>query len=411
MIKQERNDEGLDHLARVERAIERVRSGGLILVRDDEGRENEGDLVGAAAAASREMVAFMAVKARGLICQSITEESAARLNLPPQAAKNEESNSTAFTVSVDAANGVSTGISADDRCVTARMVANPKTTPEELVRPGHLFPIVAKKGGVFERRGHTEASVDLARLAGLEPSGLICEVLKDDGTMARGPELEELARRWDMPLITVEELIAYRDAVGDVSLHSTAPARLPTTFGEFTIRVYHGEDPTSSELALLEYPRTQNRTPVVRLHSECLTGEAFHSGRCDCRAQLEEAMRRVAKEGGAIVYLRQEGRGIGLFEKIKAYTLQDQGMDTVEANLALGHNGDGRRFGSAAAVLKEAGYTRIRLLTNNPKKVEALERAGINVEQRIPLHVGRTEANSFYLTTKFERMGHLAQGE
>jgi 3,4-dihydroxy 2-butanone 4-phosphate synthase/GTP cyclohydrolase II len=237
--------------------------------------------------------------------------------------------------------------------------------------------------------------------------------------MARGPELEELADEWDMPLISVEELLAYRDAIGDVDLRPTTPARLPTPFGEFTLRVYHGSDPSCEELALLEHPgprktgttrqdRPTAPAPVVRLHSECLTGEAFHSSRCDCGAQLDEAMRRIAREGGAIVYLRQEGRGIGLFEKVRAYTLQDRGMDTLEANLALGHDGDERRFGTAAAVLKAAGYTRVRLLTNNPDKVDALERAGIEVVERLPLHVGETEANQFYLTTKFERMGHLA---
>ncbi|MFP4408498.1 MAG: 3,4-dihydroxy-2-butanone-4-phosphate synthase [Spirochaetaceae bacterium] len=224
--------EGLDRLARVERAIERIRAGGLILVRDDEGRENEGDLVGAAELATEEMIAFMAVQARGLVCQSITEETARRLNLPPQATRNKESNATAFTVSVDAAEGITTGISAGDRCATARILANPESKPDELVRPGHLFPIVAKRGGVFERRGHTEASVDLARLAGLQPSGLICEVLKDDGAMARGPELEELSRRWEMPLITVEELIAYRDAIGDIDLRSTTPLGLAYAGGE-----------------------------------------------------------------------------------------------------------------------------------------------------------------------------------
>lgn len=406
---EERSD--LHRLAKVEHAVERIRSGGLILVRDDEGRENEGDLVCAAELATPESVAFMAVHARGLVCQTITESIASRLNLPPQSAINQESNATAFTVSVDAAEGITTGISAQDRCVTARIVASPDSRPEELVRPGHLFPIVAKAGGVFQRKGHTEASVDLARLAGLRPSGLICEVLKDDGTMARGPELEALAEEWEMPLITVEDIIAYRDAIGDVELEESTPAFLPTQFGEFTLRVFHSSDPSSRELALLEHPGRSHRretVPVVRLHSECLTGEAFHSERCDCGPQLDEAMRRVAEEGGAVVYLRQEGRGIGLFEKVRAYTLQDRGMDTLEANLALGHDGDGRRFGGAAALLKKAGYGKVRLLTNNPEKVAALERAGIDVVERLPLHVGRTEKNEFYLETKFERMGHLA---
>jgi len=407
-------DNDLRRLARVAAAIERIRRGGLILVRDDEGRENEGDLVGAAELATPESVAFMAVHAKGLICQTITQEIADRLNLPPQVARNEERNATAFTVSVDAANGITTGISACDRQLTAHIVASPESRPDQLVRPGHLFPIVARAGGVFERKGHTEASVDLARLAGLQPSGLICEVLNDDGTMARGPELEVLAEEWEMPLITVEEIIAYRDATGDISLEESSATLLPTRFGEFRVRVFKGEDPGTREIVLLEHPVPQeaaagrSAVPMVRLHSECLTGEAFHSERCDCKAQLDEAMRQVAECGGAIVYLRQEGRGIGLFEKIRAYALQDQGMDTLEANLALGHRGDERRFGSAAAALKKAGYTRVRLLTNNPEKVDALERAGIEVVERLPLHVGQTEANEFYLKTKFERMGHLA---
>lgn len=395
----------------VEQAVERIRKGGMILVRDNEGRENEGDLVCAAELVTPEMIAFMAVHARGLICQSITASAARRLELPAQAPVNTESNSTAFTVSVDAAEGITTGISAADRARTAAILADPEAQPAQLVRPGHLFPIVAREGGVFERQGHTEASVDLARLAGLAPSGIICEVLNDDGTMARGEELEELSSRWGMPLITVEQILAYRDALGDVPLEESSPARLPTEHGTFEMRVYRSADPETAELALLEHSGSdehEEHLPLVRLHSECLTGEALHSERCDCGAQLDRAMERIAAEGGAIVYLRQEGRGIGLFEKIRAYALQDRGMDTLEANLALGHQGDHRRYGAAARILKERGYTRVRVMTNNPEKITALSRIGIEVVERVPLHVGHGEGNAFYLETKYQRMGHIA---
>ncbi|MFW5827295.1 MAG: GTP cyclohydrolase II [Alkalispirochaeta sp.] len=404
-------DTGRDRIQRVQAAVERVAQGKLILVRDDEGRENEGDLVGAASLASSEMINFMVTNARGLVCQPITAAAAERLELPPQSAVNSESLGTAFTVSVDAVAGTTTGISTADRAATAAVLADPGSSAKDLRRPGHVFPIVARPGGVFERPGHTEAAVDLARLAGLEPSGLICEVLSEDGSPARGAELECLAREWDMPLITVQDVIAYRDAIGDIPLISSDTADLPTAHGLFRMTVFHTGDPGTPEGAILESPLSEGAEPVVRVHSECLTGESLHSSRCDCGAQLEAAMARIAREGGALVYLRQEGRGIGLFEKIRAYALQDQGMDTLEANLALGHAGDMRRFGSAAAILRHQGYGSLRLMTNNPDKVHALERAGIAVTERIPLHVGQSEHNEGYLATKFERMGHIAPRE
>mgnify|MGYP006272885383 CR=1 FL=1 len=405
---------------RVREAIDQIRAGGIILVRDDEGRENEGDMTASAELITAATVNFMVTHARGMVCQPITAEAARRLELPPQAPINTESHGTAFTVTVDAAEGITTGISAADRARTIRLVADPQTEPKALRRPGHMFPLVAKDGGVFERRGHTEATVDLMRLAGLTPSGVICEVLTEDGTMARGPELEALSRSRELPLISVDDLIAYRDAVGDFTVEPSPKAALPTELGPFTIQVYRTGEPGGRELTLLESPgRRKSRpgesngdnVPLIRLHSECLTGDAFHSERCDCGSQLNAAMERIAEEGGAVVYLRQEGRGIGLFEKVRAYELQDNGLDTLEANLTLGHGGDERRYGAAAAVLKAAGYRRVRLLTNNPEKVAAIETAGIEVTDRIPLHVGATEANSFYLSTKFERMGHLAPEE
>ncbi len=398
-------------ISRIEAALEKLCSGETILVRDDEGRENEGDLLCAADFAGPETIAFMAVYGRGLICQPVTSELARRLALDPMAAVNSESHGTAFTVSVDADGGVSTGISAADRARTIAAVIDPETRPGDLRRPGHVFPRIAREGGVLARKGHTEAAVDLARLAGLTPSSVICEVLNDDGTMARGPELERLADRFDLLMVTVEDLVTYRDTIGDISLEVSSSARMPTAFGEFRARAFRTGDPGTPEVLLLEHPDSSGDSciPIVRVHSECLTGEAFHSHRCDCGSQLDEALRLAAKEGGAVVYLRQEGRGIGLFEKIRTYTLQDEGMDTVEANLALGHPADLRRFGAAAAVLRHAGYTRVRLLTDNPDKIWALEAGGISVAERLPLHVGHTYQNQVYLATKFGRMGHLGK--
>jgi 3,4-dihydroxy 2-butanone 4-phosphate synthase / GTP cyclohydrolase II len=396
-----------ERMEQVRQALERIKHGNLVLVRDDEGRENEGDLVGAASLADAAMVAFMAVHGRGLVCQSVTEETARRLALHPQTHSNTDSMGTAFTVSVDAAAGITTGISAADRALTARILADPQSVPEQLTRPGHLFPLIAKKGGVLARPGHTEASADLARLAGLEPSGLICEVMNEDGTMARGPELEKLAAEWGMPLISVKDIIAWREALGDIVLEETDSAMMPTEYGEFSIRAFRCEDPAASEMLLLE-SRASGGIPLVRLHSECLTGDGFHSLRCDCGPQLTAALSRIADEGGALVYLKQEGRGIGIFEKIRAYILQDRGLDTVSANISLGYEADLRRYGSAAAILKKAGYTRVRLLTNNPEKVAALERAGIEVVERIPHYHGGNRHNLRYVQTKIEQMGHYA---
>ena len=397
-------------MERTRRAIERIRSGGMIIVRDSHDRENEGDIIYAAEHASTNRIAFMAVQARGLICQAIKEDTAARLGLHPMVARNNESNATAFTVSVDAIEGTTTGISAADRAKTVAVIVDPKSLPSDLCKPGHLFPLIAREGGVFARPGHTEAAVDLARLAGLRPSGVICEVLNDDGSMARGPELDRMSQRWDLPLISVEDLITYRDCTGDFELVPSTEAKLPTNIGSFMIRVYRSNDPGNPESVLLsteeDFIWKRNGPPVVRVHSECMTGEALHSTRCDCGAQLQLSMREVARLGGYIIYLRQEGRGIGLFEKIRAYTLQDDGLDTVDANLALGHQIDGRRFGVAASILRDIGVTEVQLMTNNPNKVHTLEAAGIAVSRRLSIEIPHTIHSRSYLMTKASRMGH-----
>ncbi len=414
----ERTDPAVE---RVNEAIRHLAAGHMILVRDDAGRENEGDLVVAADRCRPEHIAFMARNGRGLICQSIPAESAVRLGLPPQAPVNTEAQGTAFTVSVDAVEGVTTGISAADRARTVAVLVDPRATAPDLRRPGHVFPLVARPGGVLERPGHTEASADLARLAGFSASGVICEVLNDDGTMARGPQLEELARRWGMPLLSVADLVEYRRLTGDFSLEQTPTVDLPTDSGAFRVTAYRTGDPRCRDALLLE-PAWQTEpaptgcddgtpAPLVRLHSECLTGEALGSRRCECGPQLDAAMRAVQNEGGAIVYLRQEGRGIGLFEKLRAYALQDDGFDTVDANTVLGHPADDRHYGVAARILRERGYRAVRLMTNNPDKVNTLRAAGVAVVEQVPLHVGWTAENAGYMETKIRRMGHIARKE
>ncbi len=405
--------------SRIESAFSVLSSGGIVLVRDNENRENEGDLICAADHATAGNIAFMAVHGRGLVCHAITQELADRLDLPPMARENTESHSTAFTVSVDAVNGTTTGISAADRAQTIAVTIARDSQPEDLRRPGHVFPVVARPGGVFERPGHTEAAVDLARLSGLTPSGVICEVLNDDGTMARGHQLESMAERFNLPLVSVEDLIIYRDRIGDVQLTSGPEVELPTDFGRFTVTMYRSSDPAAAEALLLRATGPTGRSngrgnrngdaSLVRVHSECLTGETLHSKRCDCRSQLEHAMRRIAMEGGYLVYLRQEGRGIGLFDKLRAYALQDQGMDTVDANVALGHSVDLRRYGTAAAILRSHNVKSIRLMTNNPDKLDAFSYSGIEVVRHEPLTVGKNSDNGRYLHTKLTRLGHLLE--
>ena len=394
----------------VSRALNALAQGKIILVRDDDNRENEGDLLCALDFATPENVAFMAIHGRGLICAPITKERALQLNLPlmTQASGSQDHQGTAFTVSVDASKGITTGISAHDRSLTAAVLNDPEAKPHDLVRPGHLFPLIAQEGGVFARPGHTEAGVDLPRLAGLNPGSLICEVLMDDGTMARGPELEQMAETFGLEFITVQDIIRYREVMGDVQFQSTGDTRMPTAHGELSIRVYKTDDPSCPELIALhsQGKNPSNEGPVVRIHSECLTGDGFGSHRCDCGSQLDLALAQVAEQGGAVLYLRQEGRGIGIFDKIRAYQLQDQGMDTVEANRALGHQDDYRRYGAAVAVLRDLRLFEFTLLTNNPDKAQIFQ---VNPEFHVsvaPLVTGLHEENHRYMHTKIQRMGH-----
>jgi 3,4-dihydroxy 2-butanone 4-phosphate synthase/GTP cyclohydrolase II len=396
-------------LRTVEQAIADIRAGKLVIVADDEDRENEGDLVGAADQVTPDMINFMATHGRGLICLTLIPERCQALGLPPMAEQNTEAHETAFTVSVDAAKrfGVTTGISAADRATTIRVAIDPATVPSDLRRPGHVFPLRARPGGVLQRVGQTEASVDLARLAGLYPAGVICEILSADGTMARRPELEVFATRHGLSFITVAQLVGYRLATERL-VHRVAEARLPTPFGEFKIIGYRN-DVDSAEHVALVYGDVQGEPGVlVRMHSKCLTGDVFGSGRCDCGWQLHSAMRMIAQEGrGAVVYLDQEGRGIGLVNKLKAYELQDAGHDTVTANEHLGFKPDLRDYGIGAQILLDLGLSSIRVLTNNPMKLIGLEGYKLEIVERLPIVPAASDENRSYLDAKRDKLGHL----
>jgi 3,4-dihydroxy 2-butanone 4-phosphate synthase/GTP cyclohydrolase II len=394
---------------RIEDAIADIRAGRIVIVADDEDRENEGDLVCAASAVTPEIINFMAKEGRGLICLALTAERADELDLRPMSENNTEALSTAFTVSVDAAArfGVTTGISAWDRAKTIEVCLDPASRPSDLRRPGHVFPLRARTGGVLRRVGQTEASVDLARLAGLPPAGVICEILNDDGTMARRPQLEEFAARHGLKFVTVAQIVAYR-LQRERLVHREAEASIPTPFGEWRIIAYRNDVDPHEHVAMIKGEVEGMPDVMVRMHSECLTGDVFHSLRCDCGEQLDRAMAQIEREGrGVIVYLRQEGRGIGLVHKLRAYTLQDQGMDTVEANAALGFGPDLREYGIGAQILLDLGLSSVRILTNNPKKIVGMEGYGLSVTEQLSLSVEPNPHNTGYLRTKRDRLGHL----
>src|SRR5690625_707018 len=397
----------------VEDAIKDIAAGKVVIVADDEDRENEGDLVCAASKITPELVNFMATHARGLICVAMTEERADELELPLMTEDNQDRFGTAFTVSVDAhpRHGVSTGISASDRATTIRLLVDPKTTPSDLRRPGHIFPLRAVPGGVLRRVGQTEASVDLARLAGLPPVGVICEIMNPDGTMARRDDLMVFAKEHGLKFITVAQIVAYR-LRHERLVRRIAEAQLPTPFGEFRVIAYVSEVDNREHVALVKGEISGKKDVLVRMHSECLTGDVFHSLRCDCGEQLYAAMRRIAEEGsGAVVYLRQEGRGIGLGNKLRAYALQDNGQDTVEANESLGFKPDLRDFGIGAQILLDLGLSSIRILTNNPRKVVGLKGYGLEITDRLPIEMEPTPHNRHYLATKRSKLGHLLSME
>ena len=392
--------------ATIEEALEEIRAGRMVVVCDDEDRKNEGDLTMAAQFATPEAINFMAKEGRGLICLALTPDRCDELGLDLMAAKNESPFETAFTVSVEARDGVSTGISAADRARTIQVAVDRSSSPRDLVQPGHVFPLKAKPGGVLERTGQTEASVDLARLAGLTPAGVICEVMLDDGTMARVPDLTEYCARHGLKMITVADLIAYRRR-HDKLIERVVSTALPTAFGDFDVVGYRSLVDDKHHVAMVKGEVDGQADVLVRVHSECLTGDVFHSLRCDCGEQLESALAMIEREGrGVLLYLAQEGRGIGLLNKLKAYNLQDEGFDTVDANLQLGLPVDLRDYGIGAQILADLGLSSIRILTNNPKKIRGLEGYGLSVTAQIPIVHAPNPHNERYLQAKRDRLGH-----
>jgi len=394
-------------LASVEEAVNEIKAGRFVIIVDDEDRENEGDLTMAAEKVSADAINFMARYARGLICMPIIGRRLDELKIPLMVQQNTAKYSTAFTVSVEARNKVSTGISAADRAQTIKAILDPATTPDDLVMPGHMFPLRAREGGVLVRTGHTEAIMDLAKLAGLYPAGIVCEIMSEDGTMARLPQLEVMAAKWGLKIVAITDIIAYRRR-HEKLVARVAEAKLPTKYGDFMVIAYRSDIDPADHLALVMGDTSGDKPVLVRVHSECVTGDVFDSLRCDCGEQIAVAMKEIAKEGrGVFLYMRQEGRGIGFHNKIRAYALQDKGLDTVEANLELGFQPDLRDYGIGAQILADLGLHKIRLLTNNPKKVIGLQGYGLEVVETLPIICPPNPYNRFYLETKQNKMGHL----
>jgi 3,4-dihydroxy 2-butanone 4-phosphate synthase/GTP cyclohydrolase II len=394
-------------ISTIEEALEDLRAGKMIILVDDEDRENEGDLMMAAESATPESINFMAMHGRGLICLTLTADRCDELDLPQMVTRNTAKYNTAFTVSIEAKKGVTTGISASDRAQTIQVAIDDACRPEDLDRPGHIFPIRARRGGVLVRAGQTEGSVDLCRLAGMKPAGVICEIMNEDGTMARMPELREVARKFDLKIVTIADLVQYRMR-HEMLVERVATTRLPTRFGEFTAMAYRNGIDGQEHVALVSGDIDPEEPTLVRVHSECLTGDVFHSLRCDCGEQMEAALAMIREEGkGVFLYMNQEGRGIGLANKLKAYQLQDEGRDTVEANLELGFAPDMRDYGIGAQILVDTGVRELKLITNNPKKLVGLEGYGLKIVERVPVEVAAGKDNLSYLKAKKDKMGHL----